>query len=216
VNALTLDTLKVLALTFMLGTYHPDPLLGQIPDPVRIQPDSLAPDSIPPDSVAQDTVPAEVGPERISPRGAFIRSALIPGWGHAKVGAFVRGGFYFGVEAAAGFMVFKTQTRISRTRAQLALREEVVTARLEAQGITDPVEIEAGLAEDPVVEDLRSLEVTRQEQREDWIALGLFFMLIGGVDGYVSAHLADFPVAVVIEPNPNRGMELGFSLPVSF
>jgi hypothetical protein len=132
------------------------------------------------------------------------------------VGAFVRGGFYFGVEAAAGFMVFKTQTRISRTRAQLSLREEVVTARLEAQGITDPVEIEAGLAEDPVVEDLRSLEVTRQEQREDWIALGLFFMLIGGVDGYVSAHLADFPVAVVIEPNPNRGMELGFSLPVSF
>ena len=132
------------------------------------------------------------------------------------MGAFVRGGFYFGVEAAAGFMVFKTQTRISRTRAQLSLREEVVTARLEAQGITDPVEIEAGLAEDPVVEDLRSLEVTRQEQREDWIALGLFFMLIGGVDGYVSAHLADFPVAVVIEPNPNRGMELGFSLPVSF
>jgi hypothetical protein len=152
----------------------------------------------------------------MSPRGAFIRSALIPGWGHTEVGAFVRGGFYFGVETAAGFMIYKTQTRISRTRAQLAMREEVVTARLIAQGQTDPDQIEGALAEDPVVEDLRSLEVTRQEQREDWIALGLFFMLIGGVDGYVSAHLQDFPVAVVIEPNPNRGMELGFSLPVGF
>ena len=34
-----------------------------------------------------------------------------------------------------------------------------------------------------MVEDLRALEETRLEQREDWIAFGLFFMLIGGVDG---------------------------------
>jgi hypothetical protein len=113
-------------------------------------------------------------------------------------------------------MIYKTHTRISRTRAQLTMREEVVTARQLALGETDPEKIESALSEDPVVEDLRSLEITRQEQREDWIALGLFFMLIGGVDGYVSAHLQDFPVAVVIEPNPDRGMELGFSLPVSF
>ena len=215
-NAATRATFGALALTFLLSAFSPEPLLGQVPDTVRIQPDSVVPDSLPTGPVASDTTLAPAGPERMSPRGAFIRSALIPGWGHAEVGAFVRGGFYFGVEATAGFMIYKTQTRVSRTRAQLAMREDVVTARLEAQGITDPAEIEAGLAEDPVIEDLRSLEVTRKEQREDWIALGLFFMLIGGVDGYVSAHLADFPVAVVIEPNPNRGMELGFSLPVNF
>ena len=198
-NAWARASLVLLVLVSARGVHNPPSLLGQVPD-----------------SIGADSSPAETGPELISPRGAFIRSALIPGWGHAEVGAFVRGGFYFGVEAAAGFMVYKTQTRITQTRAQLSMREEVVTARLVAQGETDPAAIETALAEDPIVEDLRSLEETRKEQREDWIALGLFFMLIGGVDGYVSAHLADFPLAVVIEPSPNLGMELGFSLPVSF
>jgi hypothetical protein len=113
-------------------------------------------------------------------------------------------------------MVFKTHTRINRTRKKLLLRETVVTARLAAGGITDPDEIEAALTEDPEIEDLRALEETRAGQREDWIALGLFLMLIGGVDGYVSAHLADFPTAVVIEPTPAGGVQIGLSLPVGF
>jgi hypothetical protein len=132
------------------------------------------------------------------------------------VGAFVRGAFYFTTEAATAFMVFKTQTRIIRTQSRLEMREAVVTARLEAEGITDPGEIEGALAQDPEIEDLRALEETRAGQREDWIALGLFFMLIGGVDAYVSAHLADFPAALVIEPTPAGGVEIGLSLPVSF
>ena len=41
-------------------------------------------------------------------------------------------------------------------------------------------------------------------------------MLIGGVDGYVSAHLADFPTAVVIEPTPEGGMGIGLSFPLNF
>lgn len=171
----------------------------------------------PPVVESQEEAPPTVeGPRRISPRGAFIRSSLIPGWGHAEVGAYVRGAFYFSAEAASGLMIFKTQTRIQRTRDRLALREAVVTARLEEQGITDLAEIEAALAQDPEVEDLRSLEVTRSDQREDWIALGLFLMLIGGVDAYVSAHLADFPTAVIVEPTPAGGVELGISLPVNF
>lgn len=209
-------SLALLVLVFALGAHPPPPLAGQVPDSTVVQPDPIPVVSIPSESAGPDPASAESGPKRISPRGAFIRSALIPGWGHTEVGAFVRGGFYFGVEATAAFMIFKTQNRISRTQAQLVMREEVVTARLVAQGETDPETIEDAVAEDPVVEDLRSLEETRKEQREDWIALGLFFMLIGGVDGYVSAHLADFPVAVVVEPNTNLGMDLGFSLPVSF
>jgi hypothetical protein len=91
-----------------------------------------------------------------------------------------------------------------------------VTARLEAGGVTDPDEIESALAEDPEIEDLRALEEARTGQREDWIALGLFLMLIGGVDGYVSAHLADFPTAVVLEPTPEGGMQVGLSVPIGF
>jgi hypothetical protein len=176
-----------------------------------------------PDSLSNAALEQEEGAEpeelstiRISPRGAFIRSALIPGWGHAKVGAHVRGAFYFSAEAASAYMIFKTQTRLDRTQRKLALREAAVTGRLEAEGVTDPDEIEAALAEDPEIEDLRALEETRSGQREDWIALGLFLMLIGGVDGYVSAHLADFPTAVVLEPTPGGGMQVGLSLPVRF
>jgi hypothetical protein len=161
-----------------------------------------------------DTVP--LGPRRITPRGAFIRSALIPGWGHAEVGAHVRGGFYFAVEAASAFMIYKTQTRITRTEERLAVREAILTSRLASQGITDPLEVEAALEEDPEYEDLTALRETRSGQREDWIALGLFMMLIGGVDGYVSAHLADFPTAVVVEPRGETGLSVGLSLPFNF
>lgn len=157
--------------------------------------------------------PDSTGPRKITPRGAFIRSSILPGWGHAEVGAYVRGGFYFTVEAASGLMIFKTQTRIQSARRRLELRESVVTGRAARDGITDPVGIEARLADDPEVEDLRALEEVRRAQREDWIALGLFMMLIGGVDAYVSAHLADFPTAVVIDPAPSGGVEIGLSLP---
>lgn len=179
---------------------------GQDPDSLRA----------PPVVQEAEAAPDTLGPQRMSPRGAFIRSAFVPGWGHAEVGAYVRGGFYFTAEAASALMLFKTQTRIDRTRKKLAVREAVVTARLAAEGITDPTEIETALAEDPEVEDLRSLEETRLGQREDWLALGLFLMLIGGVDAYVSAHLADFPTAVVVEPSPTGGMEVSLSLPVRF
>ncbi|MBT8398381.1 MAG: hypothetical protein HKO65_00595 [Gemmatimonadetes bacterium] len=176
------------------------------------EPDSL---TAPPGGPEIEAPQEEVVPSGISPRGAFIRSAILPGWGHARVGAQVRGAFYFAAEATSALMIYKTNTRIDRTRRKLALRESVVTARFEAAGATEE-EIEAALEEDAEIEDLRSLEETRTGQREDWIALGLFLMLIGGVDGYVSAHLADFPTAVVIEPNTNGGMEIGLSLPVGF
>jgi hypothetical protein len=190
------------ALVFGAGS----PLLGQVPDSLI----TTVPEEAP------EVEAQEAGAGHISPRGAFIRSALIPGWGHARVGAHVRGAFYFAAEAASTYMIFKTQTGIDRTRRKLSLREAAVTARLEAEGLTDPDEIEGALAEDPEIEDLRALEETRSGQREDWIALGLFLMLIGGVDGYVSAHLADFPTAVVLEPTPGGGMQVGLSLAVGF
>jgi hypothetical protein len=199
-------SLLLTAHALFVSAVLPDRAESQLPDSVHV----------PPITQEGDSSPEEVQPEGISPRGAFIRSSLVPGWGHAEVGAFVRGAFYFTTEAATAFMVFKTQTRIIRTRSRLEMREAVVTARLEAEGITDPGEIEGALAQDPEIEDLRALEETRAGQREDWIALGLFFMLIGGVDAYVSAHLADFPVALVIEPTPAGGVEIGLSLPVGF
>ena len=48
------------------------------------------------------------------------------------------------------------------------------------------------------------------------MALGIFFLFLGGADAYVSAHLAEFPGAVEINSTPTGGMEVGFSFPVSF
>jgi len=176
-------------------------------------PDSL---NVPPPPSQEAAVADSVAPGGISPRGAFIRSALVPGWGHAEVGAYVRGGFYFGAQTATAFMVAKSHTRFKRAGKRLRLAERVVTARLSAQGVTDPAELESALAEDPVVEDLRALRDSRSEQREDWIALGVFFIFLGGADAYVSAHLANFPVAVEVGANPAGGVEVSLGLPAGF
>jgi hypothetical protein len=103
-------------------------------------------------------------------------------------------------------------------RDRRALREAVVTARLHAQGIEDPDELEAALAEDEELTDLRGLEEVRSEQREDWLALGIFFLFLGGADAFVSAHLADFPapVEVDVEGTPMGRLEVSLSIPVGF
>jgi len=152
----------------------------------------------------------------VTPRGAFLYGLAFPGWGHAKVGSLSRGGFYFATQAATGLMLFKTHSRLTRARDRLELLESVETARLEAEGVTDPVAVEAALAQNELVVDLRALEEVRGEQREDWIALGLFMILLSGVDSYVSAHLSNFPTPVVVGTPPNGGIEVGFSLPIGF
>ncbi len=180
------------------------------------------PDSLPPgprrqrmsDSLAQ----AQDQERPISPKGAFIRSALIPGWGHAEIGAQGRGAFYFAVESGSVFMIFKTQSRLTLARNRRALQEGIVTRRLQAEGIEDPLELEAALAEDERVADLRGLEEARVSQREDWLALSIFFLFLGGADAFVSAHLANFPTPVEVNVNGDPGgrVEVGVSVPVNF
>jgi hypothetical protein len=179
---------------------------GQVPDTLPpIIEEGRLPDSIP-------------GPDArgITPRGAFLRAMLVPGWGHAEVGSYVRGGFYFSAQSATVFMLLKTQSRLARARDRLDLMENVVRRRLEASGVTDPVDLEEAVGEDPRVEDLRALEISRAEQRQDWMALGIFLVFLGGVDAFVSAHLADFPAAVDMEPTPAGGLQIGFTVPVGF
>jgi hypothetical protein len=178
------------------------------------------PDTLPPPPPLErvqerdpDTLPA---PEGISPRGAFVRSVLVPGWGHAEVGSYVRGGFYFAAQSTTLFMLLKSQSRLGLARDRLELMESVARGRLQASGVTDPVALEDAVGRDPGVEDLRALEVARGEQRQDWMALGIFLVFLGGADAFVSAHLADFPAAVEIIPTPDGGLQLGFSLPVRF
>jgi hypothetical protein len=200
-------------LVSLLCLAFPASLAGQVPDSLGIDPDPVV--------RQRDTLPTpptvqEEAPGRITPRGAFIRSGLLPGYGHAKVGAYGRGAFYFLVEAIAGFMVVKTNGQVQLAKDRRVLWETVMSERLQADGALDYNALEAALAEDPRVEDLRGLEEARKGQMEDWVALSIFFLFLGGADAYVSAHLADFPGAVEVNANPSGGVEVGFSLPVGF
>ena len=108
---------RMLALA-TLSTLFPCGLLsGQEP----VSTDSLVPASVPAETGEQPAVdPPEapgdsLGP-RVSPMGAFLRSLVLPGWGQAAVDQPVRGAFYFTMEAASLWMLFKTQAKADAAR----------------------------------------------------------------------------------------------------
>ena len=167
------------------------------------------------EAAAQDSVavPDSLSP-RPSPAGAFLRGSLIPGWGHAASGSLTRGAFYFGIEAAAGWMVFKTWRKLGVAREQVALWEEQVTARLIREGVTEQEDIDSQLGQHEEVARLRELVDSRTEQREDWVAVTVFFLLISGVDAFVSAHLHNFPDPLTVEGDPGGTVSVAIRVPV--
>lgn len=148
-----------------------------------------------------------------SPRGAFLRAVLIPGWGHASIGAYNRGAFYVAVESATGWALIKARKGVQEASERIAFREGVVRAELAAQNTIDPDTVQAALDADPALQDLRSLEESRRQQREDWTALGIFLLFLSGADAYVSAHLRHFPQPIEVNAQPVGGgrMELSVS-----
>jgi len=172
---------------------------GAVGDTTLVSDSLIAPDSV---------------SNRLSPAGAFLRGAVIPGWGHAASGSMTRGAFYFGFEVLTGWMVFKTARRLRVAREQVAVWEERVTAQLERQGVTDPDEVETELGRNEQVASLRGLVDAREEQREDWVAVGIFALLMSGVDAFVSAHLQDFPDPLTVEGDPGGTVELTIRVPL--
>ena len=167
------------------------------------------------EAVAEDSVVASDSlPGRPGPSGAFLRGAIIPGWGHAASGSLTRGAFYFGIEAASGWMVFKSWRKLRVARRQLAVWEDRVTAQLMLEEITEPDDIETRLAQDEEIAQLRELVDARSEQREDWAAVSIFFLLMSGVDAFVSAHLRDFPDPLTVEGDPGGTVSLTVRIPV--
>lgn len=167
-----------------------------------------------PEAEADSIEAADSASARPSPGGAFLRGALIPGWGHAASGSLTRGAFYFGFEAVAGWMVFKTARRLRVASEQVAVWEERVTAQLEREGITDPDEIESELGRHEEVARLRGLVDSREEQREDWVAVAVFTLLMSGVDAFVSAHLQNFPDPLTVEGGPEGRVKVAIRVPV--
>jgi hypothetical protein len=157
------------------------------------QPEAISP------APAQTQLAPAIG---VSPRGAFLRALAIPGWGHAAIGSHVRGGFYFGVEAATAYTLVRSRRRLVEVRERVGLRETLLRDQLAAQGVEDPEEIDTVLDADPALSELRRLEESRADQQEDMVALGIFLLFLSGADAYVSAHLSRFPSPLELEADP--------------
>lgn len=154
-------------------------------------------------------------PDRVTPTGAFLRSVVLPGWGHAAIGSNLRGAFYVAAEGSTAWMLLRIRSRLKSANRQLVLREDEARARVVAGGVTDPAEVMAALESDETLDSPRNLVSSREQQREDWLAFGIFLMLLGGADAFVSAHLQDFPATPVFAMTAENRVEVGFRVPLS-
>lgn len=167
---------------------------------------------------AQEGPPATVPTEltslegRPGPVGAMLRSFVLPGWGQASYDRYFRGGVYFVGHGGNLFMVFKTLTKLDEAREREDRWVEFVRARELAAG-TPPDSIEAAIDADPDVAHLRDLVASREAQREDWLALGVFWILVSGLDAFVTAQLADFPASIGAATDGRR-LGITVSVPV--
>lgn len=156
------------------------------------RPDSVRPLVARGDSLARPPQPDTV-PPRISAKGAFFRSLVLPGWGQSELGAPGRGAVYFALEAGSLWMLYKTSERLDQ-----ALEEQAV---LRETGQIGPDQ-RTGLVHD------------RQNQREDWITLSVFWLFFSGADAFVAAQLQDFDVHVNAVPRPGGALELRATVPL--
>lgn len=191
-RAVALATVVAAGLVVVVpGAGAQEPPTAPPPGAPAVDPDE-APDTL--------AVPRPAG--GVSPRGAFLRAVALPGWGHASIGAYHRGAFYFVTEGAAAWTLIRTRRRHDEARERARFREDLLRASLAAEGITDPAELRARLDADPTLQDLDGLVEARRQQREDWTAVTLFLVLLSGVDAFVSAHLGGFPAPLDLNAAP--------------
>ena len=109
-------------------------------------------------------------------------------------------------------MILKTSKTLGSARDIVALRTAEAERRLLSEGV-DPADIPLQLDSDEAVQRAIDLEESRLQQREDWFALALFFLFLGGADAFVAGHLADFPepLETQIRALPDMGVEIGFT-----
>jgi len=201
-----------------LGAQVPDTIVTHI-DSVIVEPRAVAPVA----PVLEDTLVAPM-----SPGGAFIRSLIVPGWGQSAFEAYTRGGVYFSGWAGNWFMLFKTSTRLGEARNRLDLRTDQIRDSLihsppapDVPPNPDSMRVvlettnllQTVLGQDRIGTNLQGLVRSREQQREDWIAWSVFWLLASGIDAFVTAHLAEFPAEIDIEPNMDRSVSVRVDVP---
>lgn len=196
------------------------PLAAQEParppaDTTRALPDTFP--QVLPLPQAPDSVP---GP---GPAGAMLRSIILPGWGQASYQAYFRGAVYYAGWAGAWFMNLKNYAKLDEIRQMRTIRRSMVLDSLQVVAATDtalanqlanPIQRDQLIGQDSIENDMRLVENSRKQQRQDWIALTIFWTLASGVDAFVTAHLADFPAVITTEPGTHGGVAFRIEVPL--
>lgn len=212
-RSLTLALAAVFALCFV-------PAAAQ--EPVRPPADTTPP----PADTFPHGLPIPSAPESVpgpGPAGAMLRSIILPGWGQADYHAYFRGAVYYAGWAGSWFMNFKNFAKLDEIRQMRTIRRSMVLDSLQAVAATDstlasqladPFQRDQLIGQDSLENDMRLVENSRKQQRQDWIALTIFWTLASGVDAFVTAHLADFPAIITTEPGTRGGVALRVEVPL--
>ena len=158
--------------------------------------------------------PNDLLSSNISARGAFIRSLLIPGWGQSAAGSPGRGAFYFGIEGASLWMLLKTFNTLDNANVQLTTVKTATRKKLQFTNGLSGADLDQAVLDNSVVKTAAELVEDRSQQREDWMAVSLFFLFFGAADAFVTAHLENFPAPLEtkISTSTEMGVGLHFSL----
>jgi hypothetical protein len=169
-----------------------------------------------------DTAQADSA-NRLTPGKAFYRSLLVPGWGQASVGEYLRGGIFFGLQTSSAYMMLKTMARLGEAKQiekhrvaaagdslRALMQEDTALNRLlsDPQVFTEAVDSTIG------VRRARGLIQSRTNQRQDWVTYTIVWTLASGVDAFVAAHLSDFGATVEAVPRGSNGAALRISVPI--
>lgn len=152
----------------------------------------------------------------VTPGGAFLRSLLVPGWGHVAARAHLRGAVYVAAQSGAFWMLAKSMARHGVAIDFRATEYQLAQDRLRAAGVTSPDSLALLAEADPRVEDWDDLVSSRATQVEDWAALSIFLVLLGATDAFVAAHLMDRPEPLTFGVLPAAGgrWDVSVSVPV--
>lgn len=209
----------------VLAAVLPTGITAQVPDSVAARDSAAARDSLRPreEAVGVPVQDSALAP-RATPRSAMIRSFVLPGWGQAQYDAYFRGSIYFAGWAGNWFMTLRTSARLGMARETLQLRrDQIETALIEGSPNPDsmraqidsfPEILDLAVDNDEKGSELQGLVGAREDQREDWIAWSIFWLLASGIDAYVTGHLSDFPAEVDMQPNRDGSVTLQLELPL--
>jgi hypothetical protein len=163
---------------------------------------------------AQDTTAvADTTLRNFPPGKALMRSLLIPGWGQFSVGASKRGAFFVLAQGTSYYMLAKTRSKLNDARDKLEAQREFVRDSILSGENPDTTNLENRIDDAPSVVARNSLVSSRERQWQDWVTYTLFFTLTSGVDAFVAAHLADFPVQVGADTQINGRTDIRFTVP---